>query len=80
MQPNGNSVPQAGYIQAAFVRYQRRLDNTRILASLVMYELATVLRTRPPIGEEGEEVGCADVAITVEVRRPVRISAPLHEQ
>ena len=27
------------------------------------------LRTRPPAGEEGEEIGCADVAVEVEVRR-----------
>jgi len=38
------------------VRYQRRLANTRALASLSMYELATVLRTHPPVGKEGEEV------------------------
>ena len=25
-----------------------------------------VLRTRPPVGEEGEEVGCADGAVVVE--------------
>ena len=32
-----------------------------------MYGLASVLRTRPPVGEEGEEVGDANVVVTVEV-------------
>ena len=26
-------------------------------------------RTRPPVGEEGEEVGCADVAVVIEIPR-----------
>ena len=56
VRPVGNSLPQAGCIQAAFVGYQRLLANTRVLACLRMYGGATVLRTRPPVGEEGEEV------------------------
>ena len=28
---------------------------------------ALLLRTRPPVGEEGEEVGEADIAVVVEV-------------
>ena len=67
MRPVENSVPQAGCIQPAIVRYQRLLANTRVLACLNMYELTTVLRTRPPVGEEGEQVVDADVAVTVEV-------------
>ena len=51
---------EAGCIQPAFVRYQRRLANTRILASLSMYELVTVLRTRAAIGE-----GCVVVFLRV---------------
>ena len=51
MQPVENSVPQTGCIQAAFVRYQRQLANTRVLACLSRYESAAVLRTRLPVGE-----------------------------
>ena len=57
VQPDGNSVPQSGCIQGAFVRYQRRLAYTLVLACLRMYESPSVLRTRAPVGEEG---GCAD--------------------
>ncbi len=62
MRLDGNNVPQTGCIQPAFVRYQPRLGNIRILASLSMCELTTVLRTRPPVGEEGEEehIGCLE--------------------
>ncbi len=51
MRPVENSVPQAGCIQAAFVGYQRRLANTRVLASLCMCGLPSVLRIRPSVGE-----------------------------
>ncbi len=37
---------------------------------------ALFLRTRPPVGEEGEEVGHADTAVKVEVRRSGLISLP----
>ncbi len=72
MRPNGTSIPQAGCIQAAFVRYQRRLDNTRILASLSLCESATVLRTRSPTAEQHEEIGYAHSAVAVEVGRTFR--------
>ena len=36
----------------------------------------TRLRTRPPVGEQGEEVGDADDAIAVEVGRAVGTFAP----
>ena len=62
MRPNRKSVPQAGGIQAEFVRYQGRLARIRILECLIMYELVAVLRTRPPVGEEGEDVERAEVA------------------
>ena len=32
-----------------------------------------VLRTRSPVGEEGEDVGCGDGAVAVEVRRAIGI-------
>ncbi len=38
------------------------------------------LRTRPPVDEEGEEVGDADVAVAVEIRRTAGVGAALHEQ
>ena len=63
IRPVENSIPQAGYIQPAFVRYQRRLANIRVLASLSMCELTTVLRTRPPVGEEGEKVEDTDAVL-----------------
>ena len=62
-----NSLPQVGCIQAAFVRYQPRLANILILACSRMCEKVTFLQARPPVGEEGEEVGCADVVVVVEV-------------
>ena len=40
-----------------------------------MYGLASVLRTRPPVGEEGEEVGDADDAVVVEVGWAARVKA-----
>ena len=40
--------------------------NIRILTCLGMYELTTVLRTRPPVGEEGEEVTVTHTAVAVE--------------
>ncbi len=80
MRPVGNNIPQTGCIQAAFVRYQRRLANIRVLACLSRYESAAFLRTRPPVGEEGEEVGRADGAITVEIRRATFARAPSCEQ
>ena len=45
--------------QSAFMVHQRRL--------LSRCAVMAVLRTRPPVGEEGEEVGCADGAVAVEV-------------
>ncbi len=30
--------------------------------------MASPLRTRPPVDEQREEIGCADVALTVEVQ------------
>ncbi len=62
MRPNAASLPQAGCIQPAFVRYQRRLANTHVLASRSMYGLTSVLRARSPVGEKGEEIGRADGA------------------
>ena len=44
-----------------------------------MCESLSVLRTRPPVDEEGEEVGGADGAIAVEVGRTAGIGAPLRE-
>ena len=67
MQPVENSLPQAGCIQAAFVRYQHRLALTLVLAFLRMCKSASVLRTRPPVDEQGEEVGQSDGAVLVEI-------------
>ncbi len=66
VQPVGNRVPQAGCIESEFVRHQRLLVNTLVLAYLTMYDSPLVLRTRPPVDEEGEQVGCADGAVAVE--------------
>ena len=65
MRPNGSTIPQAGCIQPAFVRYQHRLANTLVHACLRMCGLASFLRTRPPVDEEGEETGDADVVAVV---------------
>ena len=46
------------------------LENDRISLrddDLAVDRAASFLRTRPPVGEESEEVGCADGAIPVEV-------------
>ncbi len=46
------------------------MDNDRVSFrndDLTVDRAASVLRTRPPVGEEGEEVGCADGAVAVEV-------------
>ena len=40
----------------------------------------SVLRTRPPVGEESEEIGHADSTIAVKVRRSAGISAPSSKQ
>ena len=45
------------------------LDRTvHVEGQLLRRAVLAVLRTRPPVGEEGEEVGCADRI--VEVLRP----------
>ena len=80
MQPVENSVPQAGRIQPAFVGPQRLLANIRVLAPLSMYELTRVLRTRPPVGEEGQEVRCADGSVVVEVGGAAFARPPTYEQ
>jgi len=78
MRPNGNSVPQAGCIQPAFVRDQPGHPQHRPITCPVGHNTAnpmsparTVMRwclgTRPPVGEEGEEVGGADASISIEV-------------
>ncbi len=41
---------------------------------------ALVLRTRPPVGEEGEEVGHANVVVAVEVGGAAFARAPIYEQ
>ncbi len=40
---------------------------------------ALVLRTRPPVGEEGEEIARADGAVAVEVGRTASVTAPSAE-
>ena len=37
-------------------------------------------RTRPPVGEEGEEVGYADVAVPVEIGGMPRVGPPCPQQ
>ena len=54
MRPVGISIPQLGLVKPAFVRYQHQLISE--------YGALAVLLTRPPVGEEGEEVECADGA------------------
>ena len=41
---------------------------------------ALVLPTRPPVGKEGEEVGCADGAVAVEVSGAAFGRSPTDEQ
>ncbi len=54
MQPIENSLPQAGCMQAPFVRYQpQRVGRCPVLA---------VLRTRSSVDEQGEKVGRTDGA------------------
>ncbi len=52
--------------------YAVRELRTRVLAGLTMCESLSVLRTRPPVGEEGEKVGDADVAVAAAGSRPAR--------
>ena len=48
--------------------------------SLTVKEIGPVLRTRPPVGEEGEEVGCANGAVAVEVGGATFARAPTCQQ
>ncbi|MEE9129327.1 MAG: hypothetical protein V3T84_04865 [Phycisphaerales bacterium] len=55
------------------------LENGRVSLrnnDLAVDRVASLLRTRPPVDEEGEEVGCADVAIVIEIRRTAQVSPP----
>ncbi len=45
-----------------------------------MCELTSLLRTRPPVGEEGEEFRCADGAVAVEVGGVPRVRPPGGQQ
>ncbi len=45
-----------------------------------MDRAASFLRTRPPVGEEGEEVGHADVVVAVEVGGAAFARAPTCQQ
>ncbi len=59
------------------------LENDRVSLrydDLAVDRAASFLRTRPPVGEEGEEVACADVAITVEVGGAAFARAPRCEK
>ncbi len=68
---------QSGLHAARLRRYQAEpvggtaeLENDRVSwrnDDLAVDRTASVLRTRPPVDEEGEEIGCADVAVFVEV-------------
>ena len=55
-------------------------SRTDVLAGLTTYELASGLRTQPLVGEQGEEVGHADVAVAVEVAGAVFARTPTCQQ
>ena len=72
VKPDGKSVPQAGRIQAAFVRYQPEL--------LSRCAVLAVLRTQPPVRQQCEQVEDADRAVIIEVGRVSGVWSPRREQ
>ncbi len=60
----------------AHVSYGAKKLRTRLLAGLRMCGLTSVLRTRPPVEKQREQIGRAHDAVAVEVRRPAGVGAP----
>ncbi len=60
-------APGVSPVLARALFMESKTPHTLVLACLRMCELASFLRTRPPVDEEGEEVRCADVPATIKV-------------